>query len=152
MIQQLSLMLAFLFKKKLCSWMFYLRVCLCSTCLPGTQGIQRRASDPLTLELQTVVSLHLGTRTITWSCGRAVDALNCWGQLAISQLLILTEKNTLCSLGRLDCARLWCIHNQPCFSQGGTGYKEWSQDLGRAQDQKVRWQRGHLFSFSAGGN
>lgn len=41
---------------------FYLSVCLCAMCVPGTHGGQKRTSDPLELELDMVVSCHASTR------------------------------------------------------------------------------------------
>lgn len=34
--------------------MFCLPVCMCTTCVPGALGGQKRASDPLGLELQVL--------------------------------------------------------------------------------------------------
>lgn len=41
-------------------WKSCLYTCLCITCMPGVQGDQKWALDPLGLELQTIVSLHVG--------------------------------------------------------------------------------------------
>lgn len=40
--------------------MFCLYVCKCTTCKSGTCKGQKRASDPVELELQTVSSHHVG--------------------------------------------------------------------------------------------
>lgn len=37
--------------------MFYLHVCLCI--MPNALGDQKKVSDPLELELQTIVTLHV---------------------------------------------------------------------------------------------
>lgn len=42
--------------------------------MPGTQGDQKRAQDPLELQLQRAVSLHVGPG----SSGRVASALNYW--------------------------------------------------------------------------
>jgi hypothetical protein len=34
-------------------------VCLCTTCVPGVYGHQKRVLDPLILELQMVVECHV---------------------------------------------------------------------------------------------
>lgn len=39
--------------------MFGLHVCLCTTCIPGASGGQKRGSDPSELDLEKVVSLHV---------------------------------------------------------------------------------------------
>lgn len=39
--------------------MFCLRVCLCTTHVPGALGCQKKASDALECELQVVVSCHM---------------------------------------------------------------------------------------------
>ena len=50
-------------------------VCLCTVCMPGICGSQRRASDPLGLELQMIVSHHVDTENQTrWSV-RAINIL-----------------------------------------------------------------------------
>jgi hypothetical protein len=36
----------------LCARVFCLHVYLCTSCMPGTFGVQKRASDPLELEVQ----------------------------------------------------------------------------------------------------
>lgn len=41
----------------LCVWVFFLHEWLCFTCMPGVYGGQKRLSDLLKLELQTIVSL-----------------------------------------------------------------------------------------------
>jgi hypothetical protein len=42
-------------------WMvFCLHVCLCTMCVPCAHKGQKRASDPLELDFQTVVSHHMG--------------------------------------------------------------------------------------------
>lgn len=39
-----------------------LPVCLCTTCVPRVHGGQKKALDPLHLEVQTVVSCGVGPR------------------------------------------------------------------------------------------
>lgn len=43
----------------------YLNVCMCTTCVPGDCGSQKRAADPLELNVQTAVSclVDAGNRT-----------------------------------------------------------------------------------------
>lgn len=36
---------------------------MCTTCLLSSSRSQKRAADPLELELRTIVSRHVGTRT-----------------------------------------------------------------------------------------
>ena len=45
--------------------MFFLCVYMCTKCLSGACGGQKKASDLLELELQVVVSNHMGTETRT---------------------------------------------------------------------------------------
>jgi hypothetical protein len=40
-----------------------MHVYVCSTCMHGTQGGEKKALDPLELELQTVVRCHMGAGT-----------------------------------------------------------------------------------------
>lgn len=63
--------------KVLCMWVFYLQVCMYACmyyvhallacmytmCMLGNKEDQKRAYDPLELELQTIVSHHMGTGT-----------------------------------------------------------------------------------------
>lgn len=42
-------------------WVFGPHVCLCIVPMPGTHGGQKRVSDLLEMELQTVVSHRVGT-------------------------------------------------------------------------------------------
>ena len=35
-------------------------LCLCTMCMPGSQGAQERMLDPLELELQKVIGYHVG--------------------------------------------------------------------------------------------
>jgi hypothetical protein len=44
----------------MCMGVFHLHVCMCTTCLSGTRGGQKRVLAPLEMELQTVVSCHVG--------------------------------------------------------------------------------------------
>jgi hypothetical protein len=41
-------------------WVVYLHVCLCAICMPSSTQGQKRESDPLGLELQMVLSFHMG--------------------------------------------------------------------------------------------
>ena len=47
----------------LCVWIFCLHVCLCIMCVPGACRGQKRASDPVELELQIVVRCHVDADT-----------------------------------------------------------------------------------------
>jgi uncharacterized membrane protein len=47
-----------------------------TACVPGTLRGQKRMLDTLELQLQTVVSLYLSSRTKPGTCGRAASALN----------------------------------------------------------------------------
>lgn len=38
---------------------------MCATCVPGVHGSQRRASDPLVLELPMFVGCHIGSKNQT---------------------------------------------------------------------------------------
>ena len=58
-----------LFNFILCIWVFCLHMCLY---MPG----QKKVSDLLELELQMVVSHHVGARN--WTSGRTVSALSGW--------------------------------------------------------------------------
>ena len=51
---------------------------VCIAYLYSAQRNQKRASDPLELELQTVVNLHVGAGIEPGSSGRAASALNHW--------------------------------------------------------------------------
>lgn len=42
-----------------------LHICICTICLPGALGEQRRALDTLELELQVIVNCHLDSRNQT---------------------------------------------------------------------------------------
>lgn len=44
------------------SLVYFLYVSVFPACVPGAQGGQKRSSDPLKLELQMIVSHHLGAR------------------------------------------------------------------------------------------
>jgi len=49
----------------LCVWVFYLYVCLCTTCVPGALRGQKGILDLQEQELQTVVSHHVDAKN--WS-------------------------------------------------------------------------------------
>lgn len=38
--------------------MFFLKICVCTACVPNGHGGQKRVLDPLTLQLQTAMSHH----------------------------------------------------------------------------------------------
>lgn len=42
-------------------WVFYLHICLCITYMPGAQNSLKRASGPLELDLEMVVSDRMGS-------------------------------------------------------------------------------------------
>lgn len=49
----------------MCIQVFFASMCLCTTvCL--VPQVQKRESDPLDLELQTLVSHHVGVGNCTW--------------------------------------------------------------------------------------
>lgn len=53
-------------------------VCLCTMCMPGTQGGQTWASNPLELELQVFMNCCVGARNWSGFCARAAIALTHW--------------------------------------------------------------------------
>lgn len=54
----------------------YLHVCIDTMCMPGAHGGQKKASNPLELELEKVVGHHAGIPTEPGSSVRAVHVLN----------------------------------------------------------------------------
>lgn len=54
-------------------------VCMC---VPDAWEVQKRAVNPLVLELQVVLSYHVYAGNWTWACGRTVSALNWWNHLS----------------------------------------------------------------------
>lgn len=46
--------------------MFGLQVCLCTMCKPDACGGQKKAMDPLELEVQAVVSYHMDVPAWDW--------------------------------------------------------------------------------------
>ena len=54
---------------------FYLYIYMC-VYLPVAHGVQKRALDPLELELQMVVSHHVGAENQTWVPWKSNNALN----------------------------------------------------------------------------
>lgn len=56
----------------------YLPVYVCNVCVHGTRGGQKRALDPLELELQMVIICHVGAGNQTRSSCPAANAPNCW--------------------------------------------------------------------------
>lgn len=57
----------------------HLPECMCTTGVPGICGGWRRALDPLEMELQTVLSQHVGTGS--GSSLRGPLVLDCWSTL-----------------------------------------------------------------------
>lgn len=57
-----------------CGWDF---VSMCTTCMPGAHGDQKRVSGHLGLKFQTVVDRHAGGGNLCGSSERTVAALNC---------------------------------------------------------------------------
>lgn len=47
-------------------WVFCLLIHMCTTCMPSAQGSQKMVSGPVELQLQTVVSLHVGGENRIW--------------------------------------------------------------------------------------
>lgn len=71
--------LAFLLILCVCVGGVFACICLCFTIVPYVCGGQKRASEFLEKELQTVMSYHLGAENqiqILWK--KATRALNCW--------------------------------------------------------------------------
>lgn len=56
--------------------MFCSHIFLCTTDMAGAGRSQNRVSDSLELEIQTVVSFHVGAGMKLWSFGRMTYALN----------------------------------------------------------------------------
>lgn len=50
--------------------------CLCIMCMPVAFGVEKRASDPLELALQMVVSHRMGTGNGTRASERAASAFH----------------------------------------------------------------------------
>lgn len=40
-------------------------MCVCAVCVPGAHGVQKRTKEALELELQIIVSLHVGAGSQT---------------------------------------------------------------------------------------
>lgn len=49
---------------------------VCTMCMPGTYGCQKRASDSLELPLQMAVSCHVGAGNCTPCSARATSTVN----------------------------------------------------------------------------
>jgi hypothetical protein len=58
----------------ICVWVVYVYVCLCTMCVPGAHGGQKRAPDPLDLELEMVVMHHVVLGIKPGSFGRVAGA------------------------------------------------------------------------------
>ena len=63
----------------LCIYLFYAYGCfaciyvyMCNMCVPGVCGSQKRVSDPLGLEFQTAVNLHVGTENQIWVLWKSI--------------------------------------------------------------------------------
>lgn len=54
------------------AWVFGLPVGLYTTCMPDVHGGQKRVSDLLELELQTVVNYRVGAGDQTWVFSQSV--------------------------------------------------------------------------------
>lgn len=52
-------------------WVVCLHVCLCVTYVPEAIRDQKRVLNSMELELQTIVSYHVGTRNWTWVLGKS---------------------------------------------------------------------------------
>jgi hypothetical protein len=63
---------------------FFLHLCLCIRYMPSTSGSQKRASDPLDVEFQRVVSHHWVLGIEPRSSARVSSALNCWASFLAS--------------------------------------------------------------------
>lgn len=53
-------------------------MCLCTTCVPYDWGIQKRALDPLNLELKIVIRCHVSAGHPTGSSQGTASAPNLW--------------------------------------------------------------------------
>lgn len=83
-----------------------LHVYLCTTCGPGAQGTQKRASDRLKLKLQMVVTHHVGAgnQTETSACVLTVElSLQSLGRFSVTGSSPLNAMG-LCKLSHLDLA------------------------------------------------
>lgn len=54
------------FKIYMCGCFICVCMCLYTTCVLGAYGGQKKASDPLELELQMKKSYHVGCGNLTW--------------------------------------------------------------------------------------
>ena len=63
-----------------CVWVL---ICMCTTHVPAAFRGQKRASDSLGLELQTVVSHHVDAGNWTWVLCENKSALKCWANSPI---------------------------------------------------------------------
>lgn len=69
-------------------WIFCSHVCLCTIHMPDALPGEKRASDPLKLHLEIIVSHQVASGNWTLgSSARARSALNCWAFSLVSQLL-----------------------------------------------------------------
>jgi hypothetical protein len=64
---------------------FCLHVCMCSRCVQCLRRVEQAILDPLEVELQMIVSCHVGSRKWTW----VLCTLNCW---AVSPIDLLVRK------------------------------------------------------------
>lgn len=60
--------------------MFFLIVCVCTMYKPGAGGGQKEASNPLGVELHTIVSHHVGAGNRTWLLWKS-SAFTYWSSL-----------------------------------------------------------------------
>lgn len=58
-------------------WSFYLHLCMFTTCVLGACGGQERVSDALELQLQTVLTHHVGTANCTLVVCKSISDLKC---------------------------------------------------------------------------
>jgi hypothetical protein len=64
------------FLKNIICVVFYLHVCIYTTCMPGGHGGLKKVSSPLELQLPMVVNHHEGAGNQTWVFGGGAGALN----------------------------------------------------------------------------
>lgn len=59
-------------------YVFSLHVCLCTICVSGTRGEQKKVTDLLVLELQMNMNLHVGVGNWTCALWKSSGVLNHW--------------------------------------------------------------------------
>lgn len=71
----------------------YVHECLCTLCMPIAHRSQKRASDPLKLELQVAVRCHVSAENQTWVLKRRSQCSQPLGHLSsLSAVLKIYSK------------------------------------------------------------